>query len=298
MPTATLSYWRGREGSSVPAAPPTPVAFTLGPVAVSFTAVAPVVSGLGIPVNITLGPLAIPVTAVAPVVDTGSGLLVDLDGYWPLDESSGTRSDVVGTSHLTDINTVTSTAGKVGTAAVFVAADSEYLSVAHNAAVALGSGDMTIAAWAYLPSKTAAVQIIVGKYGTNGEYALYYDGASDRFRAFISVDGGGTTPWVTASTFGAPATSTWYFLLMDFTRATMTVRIAVNGGALDSHTGSGTPRTGETNAFAIGASGDSTFHLTGRVDEVGLWHRILTATERTNLFGGGAGVTWPFVGVP
>ena len=34
--------------------------------------------------------------------------------------------------------------------------------------------------------------------------------------------------------------------------------------------------------------------LDGSVDELGLWNRVLTSGEMTNLWNGGAGLTYPF----
>ena len=56
----------------------------------------------------------------------------DLVAYWTLDEASGTRSDSVGSSDLTDINTVTSAPGILNGAAQFTAANNEYFEVADN----------------------------------------------------------------------------------------------------------------------------------------------------------------------
>ena len=63
-----------------------------------------------------------------------------LVAYWRLDETSGSRLDSSGNGHtLTDNNTVTSGAGKVGTAAVFTRASSERLSRADQPAFEVGA---------------------------------------------------------------------------------------------------------------------------------------------------------------
>jgi len=47
--------------------------------------------------------------------------------------------------------------------------------------------------------------------------------------------------------------------------------------------------------FAIGARRDTApLYFDGRIDEVGLWKRVLTTAERTALYNSGAGVADPF----
>ena len=55
--------------------------------------------------------------------DTDGTLPTNLIAYWKLGEASGTRSDSKGSNNLTDNNTVTSAAGKWGTAGQFTAAN-------------------------------------------------------------------------------------------------------------------------------------------------------------------------------
>ena len=71
-------------------------------------------------------------------VDTTCTLPTNLIAYWKLDEASGTRNDSKGANHLTDNNTVTQAVGKVGNAAQFTLANSEYLSIADNADLSAG----------------------------------------------------------------------------------------------------------------------------------------------------------------
>jgi hypothetical protein len=50
-----------------------------------------------------------------------------------------------------------------------------------------------------------------------------------------------------------------------------------------------------TAAVNIGRGGvASPQYHDGRIDEVGIWKRVLTAAERTQLYNGGLGYTYPF----
>src|SRR5437868_1055887 len=79
-------------------------------------------------------------------------LRVGLVSYWPLNETSGTRLDVHGANHLTDNNTVTRALGIRNEAGQFTRANSEYLSIPHNASLSLSNTSFTIALWACLDS--------------------------------------------------------------------------------------------------------------------------------------------------
>ena len=49
-----------------------------------------------------------------------------------------------------------------------------------------------------------------------------------------------------------------------------------------------------TGAFYIGNSADTFSAFDGVIDEVGLWSKVLSATEITDLYNSGAGFAYPF----
>jgi Concanavalin A-like lectin/glucanases superfamily len=220
--------------------------------------------------------------------------LRNLVSYWNLDEVSGTRFDAHGTNHLTDNATVTQAAGKVGNAASFITANAEYLSRTSNASLTLGDIDFTISAWVWMDS-VMSQNAFVAKAGN--ECMLHCSG-SFGFRFCMTVyQGGASTDRTVQSTFAVPTTGQWYFLVGWHNATADTVNISVNGGAADSTPTLGalaTPAAGVE--FRIGARvAVNQRYITGRVDEVGLWKRILTAAERTHLYNGGAGRTYPLL---
>jgi hypothetical protein len=225
----------------------------------------------------------------------GSSLLASLSEYYALEEASGTRLDSTAAhKDLTSNNAVGQAAGKVGNAASFAAASSQYLSRAN---MSPGTGDWTIAAWLWFDALSGDPYPISFYGGTPTEEvdifltssssllsARYYDGAAYR-----------TT---TASTFGAVVISTWYFVCARYIKATKQLRFRVNA-------------TEDSNIFANAAvvsDGSATLTLgryaaggqyqSGRADEVGIWSVALTDTQVVNLRNSGSGVTYPFNGVP
>ena len=231
-----------------------------------------------------------------PIVTAGgSSLLTSLVGYWKLDEASGTRNDSHGSNHLTDNNTVTQATGKQGNAAQFTRANSESLSITDNAALSTGDIDFTIAAWVYLDSKPGAGMTVASKDASGQrEFALDWLNTSDAFRFFITNNAG--TFRIIPDSIGAKSASTWYFLVGWHDAAANTVNIQINNGTIYSLATSGTAPTDTTSDFRIGASGVAGFegYFDGRIDEVGYWKRVLTSDEKTALYNGGSGTTYPF----
>jgi hypothetical protein len=220
-------------------------------------------------------------------------VLVSMVAYYALEDAT----DSHGSNDLTNNNTATFATGKVSNGVSLVAASSQSLSHADNSDLSMGDIDFTIACWARLTTKPANAMAIVGKYlstGNQREYLLDWVNTSDRFRFAMSSDGAsGTYTEVQATTFGAPSTGTWYFLVAQYDATTNTMSISVNNGTPNTVSQTGGAFNGTAN-FYVGASqaGASTL-LNGGVDELGVWKRKLTAGELTAMYNAGAGKTYP-----
>jgi hypothetical protein len=221
-----------------------------------------------------------------------------LSAYWKLDEASGTREDSHGANDLTDNNTVGSTTGKLNTAGSFIAANSEYLSIADNATLSFDPATpFTFSAWVYLQSKVVD-RTIGGSWnfaGADRSFIVYYQSSSDRFRFEISADGSTSGVSINADSLGSPATGTWYFVVAWHDYLGGFIAIQVNNGTVDQASWLGGTRN-TASPFILGANGTGTGAFwNGRIDEVGYWvGDILTASERTQLYNGGAGLAYPF----
>jgi len=232
---------------------------------------------------------------VAPFAFMKSGaastLNNELVAYWKMDEASGTRSDSKSTNHLTDNNTVTQAVGKVGYAGQYATANLEYLSIADNAALSMGAGvTMTIACWVYLDSKLSYMGLVSKWSAGDVEYLLDYDVSVDRFIFFTQkLDNSGSIN-VIANTFGSPSISTWYFIVCRYNGTA--INISVNNGTVDSAAFAFDIRDG-TAALELGRLAAANYY-SGRIDEVGIWKRALTAAEITELYNSGSGKAYPF----
>jgi len=211
-----------------------------------------------------------------------SSLLNGLVAYWPLDEASGSRFDLVGGNTLADNNTVTQTPGKVGNAAQFTAANSEYLDIADNAALSMGDIDFEIGIGVLLDAKVA-LRFALSKRLSAGsgtpEYQIWYDNSADRL--VFSVVNGTTLVSATANNFGSPGTATWHHVHAWHDSAGDVIGISVNNGAANTTAHSAGVFDGTGN-FHLGRNWNGgTLYWDGALDDVKIWKgRILTASER------------------
>ncbi len=201
-----------------------------------------------------------------PLWSGWSGLV----SYWPLNETSGTRYDVVGTNHLTDVNTVGYATGKHGNAASFVAASNQILS---HAALNAFSGDYTIAMW-------VKSSLLAGTYyffsASGGPY-LYWTNTTN---SFTLIHGTGTVAVIDA------AFDQWKLVIAWSASGILGLQVDTANNTVPAHT---TPA--ETEFILGGVSG--TGYLTGLLDEVSLFNVAKDAAWRTAMWNSGAGKFYP-----
>ena len=218
--------------------------------------------------------------------DAGASLSTSLESDWTLDEASSTRVDGPGTNDLTDNNTVTQAAGKVGSAAQFTAANSESLSIADNASISTGDISWTLAFWLYIDS-SGGDEGLISKYdngaGANEYLVRLTTGPQVRIDVY---DGGSGIGNVTATSFGNLSTATWYFVQCGHDATNNLVFVSVNGGTVDTAaTSAGGADT--TGTFRMGVYNAQFFN--GRLDQGSFWKKRISAQEISDLYNAGAG---------
>lgn len=219
-----------------------------------------------------------------------TGLRNSALAYWGLEETGGNRADLSGNGRtLTDVNTVLSGAGRVGTAASFDAAFSEYLFLADHPDFEL-TADKTLVAW-YKPIAPFAVTgAIFGKWvgtGNQREYIIRIN-SGVAVQCVISPDGTSTNQ-VNISGTTAVDSSNWNFLVITWNEATSTftmqntpVSAATRNGIIATNVG--TNIFAGTGDFGVGSIGTVANLFNGLIDEAGVFNRILTAAELDYLF--------------
>lgn len=216
---------------------------------------------------------------------------------WHLDEASGTREDAHGANDLTDNNTVTSGAAKLGTAAAqFASASSEYLSINDNADLSVGDIDFSFAFW-MRPEANAGGSAVFSKDGTDGltdgAYELRWsDDVAARLTWLIRQSGGADCARVSSNAFGNMSNDTWYFVGVYHDAANNIAGVGVND-TWNTVSTAGTPFD-NGGRFTLGCRSYLSGFYNGRIDEFAMWKRMLTSQEWTDLYNAGTGLAYPY----
>lgn len=221
---------------------------------------------------------------------TVTGIKVGLQSWWDLDEASGNRADAHGTRTMFEHpGSISSVAARVGNGSN--AASGQYLQTNAPAAPSpsIATGDFTIAG----VFKTSNSQY--GIISRNGSSA-----GSDR-QFFVNLDNPTGTAYFAVSTNGTSNAALVtgpaglndgnlhdYIAWRD--TAGNTINLQIDGGTVFSATFSGATAIYSTTdpGIILHGIGSSTYVTGGVADATGIWNRMLTSTERTNLRNGGA----------
>lgn len=196
-------------------------------------------------------------------------------------------TDAHGSNTLTNNGTTPFVAGKVGNAADFNGS-SQWLSIVDNAALSMGDIDFFIQAWAKFDTLTDTRMVVSkGNVGTAAlEYAIY--GASNNTLNFRIDNGTAVFPTVT---FAGISTATWYHVIGYHDATANTIGIVVNDGTpVTTAWSGGSQDAGEP--FRIGEDGSSARWMDGPVDQVGIWKRMPSAADITQLFNSNNGLSY------
>lgn len=221
----------------------------------------------------------------------------DLEGFWSLDETAGTRYDKsINDNDLTDNNTVlSSTDRKENTrSADFELGNNEYLSITDGNQVGLDiTDDITMCAWVKAESfaGNGVGNVIMGKYNPAGNQRSYFllfynNGATIEIDCPLSSNGIGFTEAIGATAF---VINTWYHIAAVYNGTD--IRIYVNG-SLDNN-GADNPKAyvagifNSTADFRIGEEGDGTWNFDGLIDEVAIFSYALSAEEIASIYESG-----------
>lgn len=233
-------------------------------------------------------------------------LTTGLVSYWELEESSGNdRIDAHGSNDLTDDTTVATATGIIGNGADFEAGNSEYLYSADTASLSITTSYST-SFWIKFETTPGSgrYSFVAKADGGHGQtsYEVWQNWGTGALSIFQSDDGNGG-----ANTEGgvswSPSTATWYNVTTTYNTSTTTAKFYVDGSQQGSDVTSFDQASifDGTKDFNLGctfgnASTRGNF-VDGVMDQVGLWGKVLTGSEVTELYNGGAGLPYESVAV-
>jgi len=168
-----------------------------------------------------------------------SDLSTGLQGFWKLDEGSGTRADSSGNSNtLTDNNTVLSSTDDYWVtsegSADFESGNTEFLSITDASQTGLDiTGDFTMVTWFKAESFPATTNPIMAKTNGSNGYVFYVRNDNQ-----LRVDIEGTT----SNSGGSETISVgkWHHIAVTFDDSANLVTFYVNGNVIGVQTNAGT----------------------------------------------------------
>tara|TARA_R100001530_G_scaffold18915_3_gene16071 strand:+ start:122 stop:2260 length:2139 start_codon:yes stop_codon:yes gene_type:complete len=216
-----------------------------------------------------------------------------------LTEGGGTRNDQVGTNHLTDNNTVTSTTGISETnssaerAADFNDSNSEYLTVADNANISI-TGDMSWFAWVRPDTAlqgSSDSYFLASKYDhTQRSWYIAYalEDTNEQVDVYIADNLTGDANSKREIWDVTLAIGQWYHMGFVYDASDGEVGFYIDGAQVDTiRTGFATDIVDGTAAYRIGAfsgGGGTTGFWPGQVQDAIMWNAELTGAEVTTLY--------------
>jgi hypothetical protein len=234
----------------------------------------------------TLAARAAPGKARAGTTD--NGVLTGPVVSWKFDENAGnSAADSSGEGNAgTLVNSPTRTAGEVGSA-VHLNGANQYV-VGARAAVNT-STSFSVSAWARLAAKGGVNRTVVAQDGTHiSGFFLQYVNSGDTWALVRRPnDGHPAGPPVMAKDTSPVTLDTWYHLLGVYDSGAQQIKLYVNGALKDTQSFS-TPWNA-AGALTVGRAkwnGRDADFFPGRIDEVRVFQRALTATEARSLAAG------------
>ena len=213
---------------------------------------------------------------------SGNGTPKDAVAWW---KSDGNANDSVGSLNGTLTNGATATStGVNGSAFQFDGVD-DYVQVGTSSSLAM-TNMFTVETWIY-PNNTTGGDFMI--FNREGEYELARVGSTGEIRWAIANSS--NTWFFTGTGYNAPA-NTWTHLALTFDNGT--VKLFANGvqvysGTISSSTiGDANPALNEFR-IASRQNTSGTDYFQGKIDDLAIYRRALTATEISTIYRVGGG---------
>ena len=239
-------------------------------------------------------------------------LLNNLSSYWSLEDDAATTTvlDELATYNLTSSTNTEdmTTTGKVSNCLNFVKVSSQYLE--RDAGFLASDKAGTISFWVYLDADTAGTDqrllSFTDKSTDSQTYLIIdFDDSEEELRILLKIDG--TDAWkitYSADTNFARFVGLWKHIVIRHDGTTH--YLYIDGADVTSIKTSTSltkwfkdlrEATNAMDTFTVGAwynNNSRSSYFDGKIDEIGIWDRALTADEITNLYNLGKGFAYPF----
>lgn len=223
----------------------------------------------------------------------GSTASTGLLAFWRMEEASGNRVDSVSNQALVPTGAPGSAAGKTGMAVSFDTGTGKYLAASDTATLSVGANQsFTVACWVRFNGTPSGSRGLVGKGNASIAYSgcEYLLGTSGTSLQWYIGSGSNSVNIAASVTLAA---ATWYFIVGWYDAGADIQYVQVNNGSVaqianagGSHDSAGPVEVGRQPQW----SGTAPFD--GQIDNVMFWKRVLTPTERSDLWNSGNGLDY------
>ena len=221
-----------------------------------------------------------------------------LISWWKLDETTGTRVDSNGYNDLDQSSASApgySSTAKWGNSMDIEATNSEYRARNYSDLVGLniGDNDFTMGGWFRWENIISGYShYMVGKWddvsGNYREYLLFMSESTRSARFYVSADGSSSA---NAANSQYISTGTWYLVIGWHDASANYIYCQVNNNTPASTAWSNGINSGFSQQFKLGCTRTGN-GFDGLVDEFFCYDRVLTSTERTQIYNSGNGATY------
>jgi hypothetical protein len=224
----------------------------------------------------------------------------NLVSYWKLDESSGNAADSVGSNALTNNNTVGYGDGKINNGADFGSSNTNkslYFNDNKPPSSIVYDSSYTISYWIKVttaPGTGVGMCLHSISQSANPgfhERAFYYDIGGEK-RIYVQSYRSTNSDAVYSVT--TLTTGTWYHLCYVYD-SSVGGKYYLNTDLIVTNPVTGGENVSTTKGLTFGIQNDLTSNpFSGMIDEIGIWSRVLSGAEISELYKSGAGNQYPF----
>lgn len=205
-----------------------------------------------------------------------------LVAYWSAEND---YVDATGNGNNGTPTSITFTTGKIGNAFLFNA-NGDNIS---TPLVLTPNNDLSYSAWVYTDGTTGEFRTIMSD--SNAGFTVGHTFNWEPTNSHLVCYSRGSTNFSTASSSNSITTNTWHYAVFTYNAATNDAKIYIDGSA--DGTSSGTPSSSAGGTFKLGQMGDfNDREWRGRLDEMGVWNRVLSPSEITELWNSGSGLSY------
>ncbi len=225
-------------------------------------------------------------------------LTTSITSYWKMDESSGNASDSVASHTLTN-NNVTYGTGIIHNGAVFNSTTDSLVTSTITDFNFSGATAFSFQAWTNQTTLANDGYIIAHIQSTaNFPGYVFQVRSTGEVVFYIGQDNGGGNVLYLTSPAGSITTGAWYHIVVtyDGTKTPGGTHVYVNAvdKSLTTVFNNFSGSSAYSGTFQIGSRESNSINFAGTIDEVGIWARVLSAGEVTQLYNGGVGLQYPF----